>query len=80
MTLASMAIATRVSDLRTAQLFSSFAMLPVLLSLFFLVFRQMLGRPALLGGLCVALLVLDVGLLWVNVKLFHREEILTRWR
>jgi hypothetical protein len=62
MTLAAMAIATRVSDLRAAQLFSSFAMLP------------------LLGGLCAALLVLDLGLLWVNVKLFHREEILTRWR
>jgi len=80
MTLAAMAIATRVSDLRAAQLFSSFAMLPVLMSAFFLIFQQAADKPALLGGLCAALLVLDLGLLWVNVKLFHREEILTRWR
>ncbi len=80
MTLASMAIATRVSDLRAAQLFSSFAMLPVLMAAFLLIFHQAADKPALLGGLCAALLVLDIGLLGLNVKLFGREEILTRWR
>jgi ABC-2 type transport system permease protein len=80
MTLASMAIATRVSDLRTAQLLSSFAMLPVLMSAFFFVFQETVNRPELLGLLSVGLLVLDVGLLVLNVKLFGREEILTRWR
>lgn len=80
MTLASMAIATRVSDLRTAQLLSSFAMLPILMSAFFLIFQNLLDKPALLGGLCAALLVLDIALLGLNVKLFRREEILTRWR
>lgn len=80
MTFASMAIATRVSDLRTAQLLSSFAMLPVLLSAFFLVFQHLLGRPMLLGPLALGIFVLDLGLVWLNVKLFRREEILTRWR
>lgn len=80
MTLASMAIATRVSDVRTAQLLSSFAMLPVLMSAFFFVFQETVNRPELLGLLSVGLLVLDVGLLVLNVKLFGREEILTRWR
>jgi hypothetical protein len=80
MTLASMAIATRVSDLRAAQLFSSFAMLPILMSAFLLIFQQAANKPALLGGLCAALLVLDIGLLRLNIKLFGREEILTRWR
>lgn len=80
MTLASMAIATRVSDVRTAQLLSSFAMLPILMSAFFLIFQNLLDKPALLGGLCAALLVLDIALLGLNVKLFGREEILTRWR
>ncbi|MCL6642879.1 MAG: hypothetical protein K6T71_06110 [Candidatus Bipolaricaulota bacterium] len=80
MTLAAMAIATRVSDLRTAQLLSSFAMLPVLMSAFFLVLQETLSRPELLGLLSVGLLVLDMWLLLLNVKLFGREEILTRWR
>ncbi|GBC76080.1 hypothetical protein HRbin07_00276 [bacterium HR07] len=80
MTLASMAIATRVSDVRTAQLLSSFAMLPILMSAFLLIFQQMLDKPMLLGGLCGALIVLDIALLGLNVKLFGREEILTRWR
>lgn len=80
MTLASMAIATRVSDLRTAQLLSSFAMLPVLLSAFFLVFQHLMGRPMLLGLLALGVFVLDLGLVWLNVKLFRREEILTHWR
>ncbi len=80
MTFASMTIATRVSDLRTAQLLSSFAMLPVLLSAFFLVFQHLLGRPMLLGLLALGIFVLDLGLVWLNVKLFGREEILTRWR
>lgn len=80
MTLASMAIATRVSDVRTAQLLSSFAMLPVLMSAFFFVFQETVKRPELLGLLSIGLLVLDVGLLVLNVKLFGREEILTRWR
>ncbi len=80
MTLASMAIATRVSDVRTAQLLSSFAMLPVLMSAFFLIFQQALDKPVLVGLLSAGLLVLDLGLLALNVKLFRREEILTRWR
>ncbi|MCX8103960.1 MAG: ABC transporter permease subunit [Candidatus Bipolaricaulota bacterium] len=80
MTLAAMAIATRVSDVRTAQLLSSFAMLPILMAAFFLIFQNLLEKPALLGGLCAALLVLDLVLLGLNVKLFGREEILTRWR
>lgn len=79
-TLASMAIATRVSDLRTAQLLSSLALLPVLLSAFFLVFQHLMGQPMLLGLLVLGVLVLDLGLVWLNVKLFRREEILTRWR
>lgn len=79
-TLASMAVATRVSDLRTAQLLSSLALLPVLLSAFFLVFRYLMGKPMLLGLLVLGVFVLDIGLVWLNVKLFGREEILTRWR
>lgn len=80
MTLAAMAIATRVSDMRTAQLLSSFAMLPILMSAFYLVFQETLSRPELLGLLSAGVLVLDLGLLALNVKLFGREEILTRWR
>lgn len=80
MTLVSMAIATRVSDVRTAQLLSSFAMLPVLMSAFLLIFQEALDKPALLGLLSGVLLVLDAVLLGLNVKLFGREEILTRWR
>ncbi|MFN4218278.1 MAG: ABC transporter permease [Candidatus Bipolaricaulia bacterium] len=80
MTLAAMAIATRVSDVRTAQLLSSFAMLPVLMSAFFLIFQETVSRPELLGLLSAGLFVLNIGLLMLNVKLFRREEILTRWR
>ncbi len=80
MTLAAMAIATRVSDMRTAQLLSSFAMLPILMAAFYLVFQETLNRPELLGLLSAGLFVLDVGLLALDVKLFGREEILTRWR
>ncbi len=79
MATASMIIATRVSDVRAAYQLSSFVMLPILLPAIFFATQQALTNVTLIAALCGAIFLFDVVLLSVAVKLFRREEILTRW-
>jgi len=73
-------VSSRVSDPRVAEQLSSVVILPLIL----LVIGQSVGlilidrQVILLMGLIV--LVLDAGLLWLAVRLFQRETILTRWK
>jgi ABC-2 type transport system permease protein len=79
-TMTSMAIATRTSDARSAQLLSSFVVLPLALWALASIYQNALLQPANLLGLSLLLLGLDLLLLKISVKFFRREEILTRWR
>ena len=73
-------VSSRVSDPRVAEQLSSVVILPLIL----LVIGQSVGlilidrQVILLMGAIV--LVLDAVLLWLAVRLFQRETILTRWK
>ncbi|MBC7092827.1 ABC transporter permease subunit [Candidatus Bipolaricaulota bacterium] len=78
--LVSMLISSRTSDPRAAYQFSGLAVVPSLIPL--IVYSARLTAVNLLlvaleGGILV---LLNLGLLYVAVKLFRREEILTRWK
>ncbi|MDW8329208.1 MAG: ABC transporter permease subunit [Candidatus Bipolaricaulota bacterium] len=79
-TMTSMAIATRTSDARSAQLLSSFVVLPIALWALVSIYQNALLQPANLVGVSLLLLGLNIVLLKIAVRLFRREEILTRWR
>ncbi len=73
-------VSSRVSDPRVAEQLSSVVILPLIL----LVIGQAVGlilidRQIMLL-LAVVVLVLDVGLVYLAVRLFQRETILTRWK
>lgn len=73
-------ISSRVSDPRVAEQLSAIVVLPLLM----LIIGQSVGfilidqRVIVLMGVIVA--VLDAGLLYLAVKVFQRETILTRWK
>lgn len=73
-------VSARVNDARTAQQFGALLILP-LTGLFM---AQMTGLFVLTIGMMLSLLagliVLWMLLLWLGVKVFDRETILTRWR
>lgn len=78
--LVSMLVSSRTSDPRAAYQFSGLAVIPTLIPL--IVYSVQMTAVNLLlvileGGILV---VLDGVLLYLAVKLFRREEILTRWK
>lgn len=79
-TMSSMAIATRTSDARSAQLVSSFVILPIAIWAMSSIYQNALLQPANILALALVLLGLNLLLLKIGVRLFQREEILTRWR
>ncbi len=77
---AAIMISSRVSDPRVAEQLSAIVVLPLLM----LIIGQSVGfilidrRVIVLMGVVVA--VLDAGLLYLSVRVFQRETILTRWK
>ena len=78
--LVSVIVSSRTNDPRSAQQMTALLILPVtvvfvaqLMGLF------IVGHGALLLG-ALACLLLNVVLLWIGVRVFERESILTRWR
>jgi ABC-2 type transport system permease protein len=73
-------VSSRVNDARTAQQIGVLVILPMT-GLFI---AQLLGALVLtlplILFLAAALLALNAGLLWLAIRLFDRETILTRWR
>ena len=73
-------VSSRVSDPRVAEQLSSVVILPLIL----LVVGQAVGLilidRQIMVLLAVVVLVLDVGLVYLAVRLFQRETILTRWK
>jgi len=73
-------VSSRVNDARTAQQLGIFVILPIPA----LLLGQILGGieltvPVILW-MALVLAVVNVGLMWVAVRLFDRETILTRWK
>lgn len=75
-----MLVSSRTSDPRAAYQFSGLAVVPSLVPL--IVYSARMTAVNLLLVLLEAgiLVLLDGGLLVLAVKLFRREEILTRWK
>ncbi|MCD6541660.1 hypothetical protein J7K76_07540 [Candidatus Bipolaricaulota bacterium] len=73
-----MIVSSRTTDVRAAYQFSSLAVLPVLIPLLVYIGRLTAVNLAFVGKRIV--IPLDVATLYIAVKLFRREEILTRWR
>ena len=73
-------ISSRVNDVRTAQAMAGIGVVPlVAVGMSVLIGQRFLDLGFLLASIAV-LVPLDLGLLWLAVRLFRRETILTRWK
>ncbi len=79
--IATMAISSRTQDTRAAYQLSSFVLLPLIIPLIVWSVTQqaLISVPFVLLEMGVVAL-LDLAALYVGVRLFRREDILTRWR
>jgi ABC-2 type transport system permease protein len=73
-------ISSRVTDVRAAQAMAGVGVVPLLaIGLSVLVGQRFLDTGFLVGSI-LALVPLDLGLVWLATRLFRREVILTRWK
>jgi ABC-2 type transport system permease protein len=73
-------LSSRVSDPRSAQQLGGLIVLPLTIAFVAqLVGQSLLGSTALLMGIA-GLAIVNVGLLWLGVRVFDRETILMRWK
>jgi ABC-2 type transport system permease protein len=78
--LVSVMVSSRVNDPRVAEQLSMVVILPVLAMFFGQVSGLFLINRQMILILAVVLLLVDVGLVFLAVRLFQRETILTRWK
>ncbi len=78
--LLSVIVSSRVNDARSAQQLASLLILPISGAFVAQMIRFTVVGNQLLMGTSVALAVLNLVLLWVGVRVFQRETILTRWK
>lgn len=77
---AAMMISSRVSDPRTAEQLSGAVVLPVILVMLGQSFGLFLLSQELIVIAAVALVFIDAVLIYLTIKMFQRETILTRWK
>ncbi|MDD5264306.1 MAG: ABC transporter permease [Candidatus Bipolaricaulis sp.] len=75
-----MLVSSRASDARAAYQFSSFAILPGLVPLIIYSSQQTLVDLRLVVAEGAVLIVLCVVILYLAIRVFRREQILTRWK
>jgi len=73
-------ISTKVSDVRTAQQYAALLVLPVTFLITLGASGGLILGPGILLAFGGVLGAIDLGLFVLNVKVFHREEILTKWK
>lgn len=78
--LVTMLVSSRTSDPRAAYQFSGLALLPALIPLIVYSARQTAVNLLLVGLEGALVAGLDAAVFYLAVRLFRREEILTRWR
>jgi ABC-type transport system involved in multi-copper enzyme maturation permease subunit len=78
--LVTMLVSSRASDARAAYQFSSFAILPGIVPLIVYSSRKTLVDLTLVGLEGVVLVVASAILLYFAIRVFSREQILTRWK
>ena len=75
-----MLVSARATDVRAAYQFSSFGILPGIIPLIIYSSRKTLVSLWLVGIEGVALLLLSIVVLYLAIRVFRREQILTRWK
>ncbi len=75
-----MLVSARATDVRAAYQFSSFAILPGIIPLIIYTSRKTLVSLALIGAEGAVLLVGSGIVLYLAIRVFRREQILTRWK
>ena len=73
-------VSSRVNDPRTAQQLSIFVILPIPALLLGQIFGGIELTGRLILWIALGLFLIDVGLMWLAIRLFDRETILTRWK
>ncbi|MEO7158443.1 MAG: ABC transporter permease, partial [Vicinamibacterales bacterium] len=73
-------VSSRASDPRSAQQISGVLILPITAVFVAQLMGAFIVGPRALLMASLAGAVLNVALLWVGTRIFHRESILTRWR
>jgi ABC-2 type transport system permease protein len=73
-------VSSRVNDPRVAEQLSAVVIMPLLALFFGQITGFLIVNRALVVGLAVVLAIVDAGVLWLAVRLFQRETILTRWK
>jgi ABC-2 type transport system permease protein len=76
----SLMVSSRVNDPRVAEQLSAVVMLPLLLIFFGQLAGVLFLNRKLVVLLALGLLAIDVLMVYLAVRLFQRETILTRWR
>jgi len=76
----SIMISSRVNDPRVAEQVSAVIILPLLILFFGQISGLFIMNSTLILILCLVLLFLDVLMVYLAVRLFQRETILTRWK
>jgi ABC-2 type transport system permease protein len=73
-------VSSRVNDARTAQQIGVFVILPIPALLLGQIFGGIVLTVPVILWMALGLLLVNVVLIWVAVRLFDRETILTRWK
>ncbi len=73
-------VSSRVNDPRVAEQLSAVVILPLLAVFFGQISGLFILNSTLIWILCIALVVLDAFMVYLAVRLFQRETILTRWK
>jgi ABC-2 type transport system permease protein len=73
-------VSSRVNDPRTAQQLSIFVILPIPGLLLAQIFGGIELTVPVILWIALALVIVNIGLMWFAIKLFDRETILTRWK
>ena len=73
-------VSSRVNDARTAQQLGIFVILPIPALLLGQIFGGIELTGPLILWIALGLFLVNIGLMWVAIRLFDRETILTRWK
>jgi len=76
----SIIVSSRVSDPRVAEQVSMVIMVPLLATFFAQIAGVILVNIQFMTLAAGVVLLIDVGLVYLGVKLFQRETILTKWK
>ena len=73
-------VSSRVNDPRVAEQLSAVIILPLLALFFGQISGLLILNSSLILGIAAGLIVLDAALIYLAIRLFQRENILTRWK